>query len=132
MRKEIIFTVEADGRDKGKQFIITEMSASAAEWWAIRAIMALSRGSQGLDFDPQTAGLYELAMLGLRGLPYANAGEIRPLLDEMMGCITVRPDTSKTITRALIEDDIEEMQTRVDLRQAWIELHLGFLRPVAP
>lgn len=131
-RNELIYTVEAEGRDKGKKFIINELPASAGEWWAIRMLMALSRGGQPLDFDPQTAGFYELAMIGLRGLPFASPAELHPLLAEMMDTITVRPDPGKPeITRALVETDIEEIQTRFDLRQAWLQLHMGFLRPVA-
>lgn len=40
-RKSIVFTVEADNRDKGKQFKITEMPARKAEEWAIRLACAV-------------------------------------------------------------------------------------------
>lgn len=128
-RRVVRFKVEAEGRDQGKTFIITEMPATAGEWWGIRALMALSRGSNDLGFDPATAGLYELAVLGLRGLPYAVPSEIQPLLDEMMACVTIQPDASRDVTRSLIEDDIEEIKTRLDIREEWLKLHMGFLAP---
>ncbi len=40
-RKEIFYTVEDKGRDHGKVFYIREMSATQAEWWAIRAGLAI-------------------------------------------------------------------------------------------
>ena len=40
-RKSIVFTVEANNRDKGKQFKITEMPARKAEEWAIRLACAV-------------------------------------------------------------------------------------------
>ena len=45
-RKEASFTAES-GRDKGKQFLITEMSASQAENWAIKVILAI--GNAGIE-----------------------------------------------------------------------------------
>ena len=47
-----------------------------------------------------------------------------PLLDEMMGCIQYAP--SANIKRPLIEDDIEEVTTRLQLRKAVWNLHLDF------
>ena len=131
-RRTITFTASAAGRDSGKEFIIRELPATQGEWWGIRALMALSRGNNDLGFDPATAGLYELAMLGLKGLPYANAAEIKPLLDEMMTCVSHRPDPSKDLTRSIVPDDIEEIQTLLDIRQEWLSLHMGFLKPGAP
>ncbi len=36
--------VIADGRDKGKTFVITEMSVIDADNWANRALLAMLRG----------------------------------------------------------------------------------------
>ena len=41
------------GRDKGKQFLITEMSASQAENWAIKAILAV--GNAGIEIPENLA-----------------------------------------------------------------------------
>lgn len=130
-RREIEYRVSDEGRDKGKIFLITELPATAGEWWAIRALMALSRGNSEFSFDPQTAGMYELATTALRGLPYADTNEVKPLLDEMLDCVQVKPDPTKSVTRSLVPDDIEEIDTLVGLRKEWLALHMGFLRPGA-
>ena len=35
------YTVQDEGRDNGKVFVLTEMPASRAESWAMRALLAL-------------------------------------------------------------------------------------------
>ena len=122
-RKESTFSADS-GRDKGKTYLITEMSASPAENWAIRTILAV--GNAGLDIPE---GLASQGMAGLMAVGYMNLLKIpfesaRPLLDEMMGCVQFAP--SATLRRPLIEDDIEEVTTRLQLRKAVWNLHLDF------
>src|SRR3546814_21113858 len=48
-------------------------------------------------------------------------------------CVQIMPDPSKThIVRNLIEEDIEEITTRVKIRAEVWKLHTGFLKAVAP
>jgi hypothetical protein len=122
-RKESTFVAES-GRDKGKQFIITEMSASQAENWALRVILAV--GNAGIEIPD---GLASQGMAGLMAVGYMNLLKIpfdaaKPLLDEMMTCVQIMP--SLNIKRALIEDDIEEVSTRLQLRKAVWSLHMDF------
>ena len=122
-RKETTFIAEA-GRDKGKQFLITEMSASQAEAWAIKVILAV--GNAGIEIPENLAsqgmsGLMEVGYMNLLKIPYESA---KPLLDEMMTCVQFSP--SPTIKRPLIEDDIEEVKTRLTLRKAIWSLHMDF------
>lgn len=122
-RKETTFIAEA-GRDKGKQFLITEMSASQAEAWAIKVILAV--GNAGIEIPENLAsqgmsGLMEVGYMSLLKIPYESA---KPLLDEMMTCVQFSP--SPTIKRPLIEDDIEEVKTRLALRKAIWSLHMDF------
>ena len=122
-RKEASFTAES-GRDKGKQFLITEMSASQAENWAIKVILAI--GNAGIEIPE---GLVSQGMAGLMTMGYLNLLKIpfeaaKPLLDEMMTCIQIIP--SANIKRPLIEDDIEEVTTRLQLRKAVWSLHMDF------
>lgn len=122
-RKESTFVAES-GRDKGKQFIITEMSASQAENWALQVILAV--GNAGIDIPD---GLAEQGMSGLMAVGYMNLLKIpfdaaKPLLDDMMTCVQIMP--SMNIKRALIEDDIEEVTTRLQLRKAIWSLHMDF------
>jgi len=122
-RKEATFVGEI-GRDKGKQFHITEMSASKAESWAIRVLLAI--GNAGIDIPD---GLAEQGMAGLMAVGYMNLLKIpfetaKPLLDEMMECVQISPTAN--VKRPLIEDDIEEVTTRLQLRKAIWSLHMDF------
>ena len=122
-RKESSFVADI-GRDKGKQFHITEMSASQAESWAFRVILAI--GNAGIEIPDNLAaqgmaGLMAVGYMNLLKIPFEAA---KPLLDEMMGCVQVVP--SPNIKRPLIEDDIEEVKTRLLIRKAIWDLHMDF------
>ena len=122
-RKETTFVAET-GRDLGKQFLITEMPASQAENWAIQVILAV--GNAGIEIPE---GLASQGMSGLMAIGYMNLLKIpfdaaKPLLDEMMNCVQIIP--SANIKRKLVEEDIEEVGTRLQLRKATWNLHMDF------
>ena len=134
-RNEKTYTVTEEGRDNGKVFLIREMPASQAETWAIRALMAISKNSpdvlenaMNMDADDAAAmGMAGIASLGFKALgsiPFADAG---PLLAEMMDCVQFIPDPTKpNVVRRLIEDDIQEIKTRIKLRMEVLKLHTDF------
>jgi hypothetical protein len=132
MRREIDFTVTAEGRDKGKTFHIVEAPAAQVEWWAVRAFSALEKA--GVDVGAYAErGVQGLIVLGVRGLALLPPHELKPLLDEMFACVTsVKPDPrNPQVTRPIVNmggegDDIEEFATRFTLRQQIAELHVGF------
>ena len=122
-RKETTFVAET-GRDLGKQFLITEMPASQAENWAFQVILAV--GNAGIEIPE---GLASQGMSGLMAIGYMNLLKIpfdaaKPLLDEMMNCVQIIP--SANIKRKLVEEDIEEVATRLQLRKATWNLHMDF------
>ena len=122
-RKETTFVAET-GRDLGKQFLITEMPASQAENWAFQVILAV--GNAGIEIPE---GLASQGMSGLMAIGYMNLLKIpfdaaKPLLDEMMNCVQIIP--SANIKRKLVEEDIEEVGTRLQLRKATWNLHMDF------
>lgn len=116
-------TVEiAEGRDAGKKYQITEMSAEAAEWWAFRALQAIAGADAELNLQ---APLADMAAQGIKALAKVHPDQAKPLLDEMMGCVQILvPATQKP--RPLLDGDIEDVKTRFMLRKAVVELHLGF------
>jgi hypothetical protein len=132
VRKTLTFTVSAEGRDKGKVFLLTEMAASRAEKWAIRALLAL--GKAGVEVgDALSGGMQDIARLGYDVLNHANYEDIAPLLDEMMDCVQVVPNPgNQDVVRRLIEDDICEVLTRLRLRMEVFKLHLDFSMAAAP
>lgn len=126
-RKTKLVQITADGRDKGKVFLLTEMSASRAEKWAARALLAV--GNAGTDLSPEIAfgGFAGMAVLGIQALAKVSFAEAEPLMDELFDCVQIIPDPKvPEVFRRLIEDDIEEVATRVHLRAEVWTLHTGF------
>ena len=126
-RKTKDLIIDAEGRDKGKRFFLTEMSATQAEKWAARALLALTKSGVEIPDDAAALGLAGVAAVGLKafsGIPWELA---EPLLDEMMQCVQIKTDPAHPeVIRSLIEEDIEEVATRLKIRLELLELHIGF------
>lgn len=128
MRKEETVVVPASGgRDAGKHFFITEFSADQQERWAVRALLAATASGVDIPEDTIALGMGAVLALGLRQLLTMSFAEAVPLLDEMMECVQIRPDPKKPdVMRRPDDDDIEELTTRLLLRNRIVELHTGF------
>lgn len=133
MRKTETITITAEGRDQGKVFKITEMPAAAAERWALQALFALLNTGVDIPPDLAEAGMAGWASLGFDAfarLPFAAA---EPLLADMWVCVQYQPDPAKpSVVRPLIEEDIEEVGTRIRLRKSVWDLHIGFFTVGGP
>lgn len=111
-----------ENRDHGKRFLITEMSAAAAEKWAMRLTLAMTKA--GLDVPEGATNWGAILAYGImKGIGSLSWGDAQPLLDEMFACVQIVEDK---ITRPPTEDDIEEVETRLRLRSEVFELHSGF------
>ena len=133
MRKEIDVTITDPGRDQGKTFHIREMPATRAEKWAMRALLAVARSGVDLPDDFTGMGMQGIALVGIRAITKITFEDAEPLLDEMMECVTIKPDPrNPAIMLALIEGDIEEIATLVKLRQEVINLHVSFFTSAGP
>lgn len=127
MRKETFVTIDAPGRDQGKTYKIIEMAASQAEAWATRLMLCLARG--GVDVPPNflDLGMEGIAYVSIKALAGVAWSDAKPLLDEMMSCVSFVPDLNRAqVVRQLVETDIEEINTRLRLRDEVIALHVGF------
>lgn len=122
-RKTKDVTITLDNRDNGKVFRLTEMPAVQAEKWAARALLAMSRSGVEIPEEAMTAGAATLLAAGLRSFTSMAFEDAETLLDEMFACIQ---SVHGPVARALIEDDIEEVTTRLFLRGEVIEIHTGF------
>lgn len=128
--KEI--TITAEGRDKGKVFLLTEMPAAKAEKWAMRALLAAAQN--GAEVQTAISGMAGVAMAGIQAVLGGVAfSAIEPLLDEMMECVrplpgagSHNPELAGLTVRRLIDDDTEEIATRIQLRSEVFALHVGF------
>lgn len=125
MKTKYVTLPPTAGRDAGKQFLLTEMSAIKAEKWATRALLAMGRE---IPDEIRTAGMAAMAVLGLRTMLSMKWEDAEPLLDEMLTCIQIIPDPKKnpTFLRKLEEVDIEEVKTLLDLRLEVFALHTDF------
>jgi hypothetical protein len=132
-RKVTSLTVASEGRDKGKLFSITEMPASQAEEWALRALFLAMQSGVEIPDELASAGLAGLATIGIKALAKIPFDLAKPLFDQLMACVQIVPDrTNQQFTRGLIEDDIEEITTRLQLRKAALMLHIDFFISAAP
>ena len=131
MRKEIDYVVTAEGRDKGKVFHIVEMPASKVEKLGARAAFLLAQAGVDLP-DVNQGGMAALAYAGLQALGKVPFEEAELILDAMFSCITIKPDRNNPgVVRPLLEEDIEEVATRLTLRGEVFKLHVNFSFPGA-
>jgi hypothetical protein len=70
------------------------------------------------------AGLAGIAALGVNALSKLSFDAAKPLLDEMFDCVQIQP--SPKVVRALVDDDIEDVSTRLVLRREIFKLHIDF------
>lgn len=129
-RKTATVTISAEGRDKGKVFVLTELSAYEAEDWAGRALFALMNAGVEIPDNIAEGGLAGVAAMGFKAITKLPFDSAKPLLDKMMECVQIQP--SPTVTRALIPDDIEEVATLLQLRKQVLGLHMDFSMAAAP
>jgi hypothetical protein len=128
-----LFTAdEKCGRDSGKQFFITEMPAAQSEDWGFRAGLLLVNAGVNIPKNAQKLGMMAVLSASISNI----AGNLdwyalKPLLDELMGCVKIIPDPkNSTVMRDLIGDDIEEPLTRAKLKKEALMLHLDFFKAV--
>lgn len=125
-RRTKVVTIDSEkGRDHGKTFLITEMSADAAEWWAIRVTQGIVGSNPDADFDIFSGSLPRLANFAFVGLAKIPADQLKPLMDEMKACVSVLLPDGKT-GRALLPGDVEDIMTWLELRKEVFEVLTGF------
>jgi hypothetical protein len=129
-RKVKEITITAEGRDQGKTYLITELPASEGEKWAMRALALLAKSGVELPDGSANLGMAGVARLGFEALMGINFLDLEPLLDQMMTCVQAVP--SSGMARKLVEEDIEEIATRLALRRDIFELHTGFFGSAGP
>ncbi|HEC1649040.1 TPA: hypothetical protein R1156_000948 [Yersinia enterocolitica] len=128
-RKQITYIVEDEGRDKGKEFIITEMSAWDAEELSEEIYRAMGHGEfNSLPSDVVSMGVAGLATVGISVLAAAPASVSRPISDRILSTVEiVITNEGKDITRSIKPIDFEEISTIRTLKDKVFELNFGFL-----
>jgi hypothetical protein len=130
MRKTINITIQDEGRDKGKVFVLTEKPAIQADKWGIRALLALSKSGVPIPQEFMEMGIIGVLAVGIHRLAGVSFADLEPLLDEMLTCVEIMPTPARPdVIRALLPDDIEEVKTLQILRMEVFRLHTGFSLP---
>lgn len=129
-RKTTVFTA-THGRDAGKKFKITEMSAFDAEDWAMRALCGVVKSLDGKmpDIDDlKSQGMAGLAVIAAQHLGMLDISLARELKNELTDCLQYRGETEsgQEMLRAVQSGDIEEVATLLQLRKETILLHIDF------
>lgn len=132
-RRTKVVTIDLDNRDKGKQFTLQEMSAYDAEEWFYNAIQLLAAAGSELPDGAIESGPMGFASMTLKavltGLSKAPKADVKDLMDRMMTCMVAftAPGGQVAIKDfAQINLQIEEPTTRMLIKEAIIDLHVGF------
>ena len=137
MRRTATVTIPAnaqiagrESRDAGKVYLLTEMPSAQTERWARRAVMALIKSGMEIPDDVAQAGIAGIAQLGLKAFAGIDDDTAESLLKEMFDCVSIIPDPAKPeVVRGpqhMVDDDIQEVATRLELRMEVFSLHTGF------
>ena len=129
-RKEIPFIVEEEGRDKGKEFLITEMSAWDADTLAqdIFRAMGDSNYSQ-IPADVIAMGCAGLATVGLSVISASSPDVARQLRDRLMSTvdIVITHEGARQQRKVKGELDFEEVSTIRTLLDKVFQVNFDFL-----
>ena len=132
-RKEKLVTITREGRDKGRVYHIQEMAATQGELFAARAFLGIAQGGLDVPEDLRQSGMAGLSKFGLELIAKLKFNDAKELMTEMMDCVSFVPDPrNPSFHRALIDDDIDEVMTRLELRKEWFALHFDFFASAAP
>jgi hypothetical protein len=134
-RNTKVIQITAQGRDRGKTFVLKEMPADQGERWAFRMLLALAGAGAKLPDGALESGMAGLAVtmpafiaVGVRSLAGLKYDDVGPLLDEMMECVAYQPPGNLPAQGLLTGEysQIEEIGTRLQLRYEVLQLHVGF------
>lgn len=109
------------GRDKGKKFLITEMSARAGHAWGTRLLLALLGTGVEIDDSIMERGLAGVATIAMSAIGKVSPVVAEPLMEELLDCVQSVQEKGE---RKLIDDDFEEIATIFQLQKAVFTLHI--------
>ena len=128
-RKEIPYIVETEGRDKGKEFLITEMSAWDADSLAQDIFRAMGESNfSGIPSDVMNMGCAGLATIGVNVVSASSPEVARQLRDRLMSTvqIVITHDGNRQM-REVKPIDFEEVSTIRTLMDQVFKVNFEFL-----
>ncbi|WP_410702335.1 hypothetical protein [Citrobacter braakii] len=129
-RKEIPFIVETEGRDKGKEFLITEMSAWDADTLAQDIFRAMGDSNySSIPADVIAMGCAGLATVGLSVISASSPEVARQLRDRLMSTVDIIITSEGQRQQRKVNGslDFEEVSTIRSLLDKVFEINFNFL-----
>lgn len=129
-RKEIPFIVEEEGRDKGKEFLITEMSAWDADSLAQDIFRAMGDSNySSIPADVIAMGCAGLATVGMSVISASSPEVARQLRDRLMSTvdIIITNDGQRQQRKVNGSLDFEEVSTIRSLLDKVFQVNFDFL-----
>lgn len=129
-RKEIPFIVEEDGRDKGKEFLITEMSAWDADSLAQDIFRAMGDSNySSIPADVIAMGCAGLATVGLSVISASSPEVARQLRDRLMSTVDIIITNDGQCQQRKVNGslDFEEVSTIRSLLDKVFQVNFDFL-----
>lgn len=129
-RKEIPFIVETEGRDKGKEFLITEMSAWDADTLAQDIFRAMGDADiKGISPDVIAMGCAGLATIGMSVISASSPEVARQLRDRLIDTveIIITHDGKQNKRKVNGSIDFEEVSTIRTLLDKVFQTNFDFL-----
>lgn len=129
-RKEIPFIVETEGRDKGKEFLITEMSAWDADSLAQDIFRAMGDSNySSIPADVISMGCAGLATVGSSVISSSSPEVARQLRDRLMSTVDIIITHEGKRQQRKVDGylDFEEVSTIRNLLDKVFEINFDFL-----
>lgn len=129
-RKEIPFIVEEEGRDKGKEFLITEMSAWDADSLAQDIFRAMGDSNySSIPADVIAMGCAGLATVGLSVISASSPEVARQLRDRLMSTVDIVITNDGKLQQRKVNGslDFEEVSTIRSLLDKVFQVNFDFL-----
>ncbi|MBA7802510.1 hypothetical protein HV170_13395 [Citrobacter freundii] len=129
-RKEIPFIVEEEGRDKGKEFLITEMSAWDADSLAQDIFRAMGDSNySSIPADVIAMGCAGLATVGLSVISASSPEVARQLRDRLMSTVDIIITNDGKCQQRKVNGslDFEEVSTIRSLLDKVFQVNFDFL-----
>ena len=126
-RKIKLITIDTPGRDQGKTYRVEEMSALRGERWATRAFHEIMKAGGEAEGYAPGAGWEALAIAGYKAFGKLDIAVVEPLWEELLTCITFVSNLAQPeVHRPLVESDMEEISTIVQLKLEAFSIHANF------
>ncbi|WP_163199213.1 hypothetical protein [Citrobacter freundii] len=129
-RKEIPFIVETEGRDKGKEFLITEMSAWDADTLAQDIFRAMGDSNySSIPADVIAMGCAGLATVGLSVISASSPEVARQLRDRLISTVDIIITSEGQRQQRKVNGslDFEEVSTIRSLLDKVFQVNFDFL-----